>query len=202
MIDGANPLQTLLRIIMPQALPAMVAVALFHFFYAWNTFSCRSSIWQASPTCIRSRWRCKPSRCSTAAAGTHNDGQLDGDSAALIALFSGQRFFMQGVVVTGMKSQTVNTRCWMAARKSGAVRSEEYPFCDHFAHFSLSFAPGGPIGVGTINPRSALATYQVSHATLPASGWSRMASRWRCHSKSARLALAGGGIRPPRHAGD
>ena len=54
------------------------------------------------------------------------------------------------------------------ARFENLVRydQKESPFCDHFAHFSFSFAPGGPIGVGSVNPRSALATYQVSHAAL------------------------------------
>ena len=38
MIDGANPLQIYLRLILPMSGPALTAVALFHFFYAWNDF--------------------------------------------------------------------------------------------------------------------------------------------------------------------
>ena len=37
-IDGANPLQILLYIILPQARPALVSVGIFHFLYAWNDF--------------------------------------------------------------------------------------------------------------------------------------------------------------------
>ena len=37
-IDGAGPLRTLLTIVVPQARAAIVAVALFHFFFAWNDF--------------------------------------------------------------------------------------------------------------------------------------------------------------------
>jgi len=37
-IDGAGPLRILLTIIVPQARAAIVAVALFHFFFAWNDF--------------------------------------------------------------------------------------------------------------------------------------------------------------------
>jgi multiple sugar transport system permease protein len=37
-IDGAGPLRILLTIIVPQAKAAIVAVALFHFFFAWNDF--------------------------------------------------------------------------------------------------------------------------------------------------------------------
>ncbi len=38
MIDGAGPLQILFRVIIPQALPVLVAVALFHFVFAWNDY--------------------------------------------------------------------------------------------------------------------------------------------------------------------
>jgi multiple sugar transport system permease protein len=37
-IDGANPLTTLVRVILPQAGPAITAVTLFHFFWAWNDY--------------------------------------------------------------------------------------------------------------------------------------------------------------------
>ncbi|RMH75712.1 MAG: carbohydrate ABC transporter permease [Calditrichaeota bacterium] len=37
-IDGANPLRILVSIIVPNSWPAIVAVSLFHFFYAWNDF--------------------------------------------------------------------------------------------------------------------------------------------------------------------
>ncbi|HJS20569.1 MAG TPA: carbohydrate ABC transporter permease, partial [Anaerolineales bacterium] len=37
-IDGASPFQILMYVILPQARPALVAVAIFHFLYAWNDF--------------------------------------------------------------------------------------------------------------------------------------------------------------------
>ncbi|MEE8603131.1 carbohydrate ABC transporter permease [Euzebya tangerina] len=37
-IDGAGPLRTLWSVLLPQARPALVAVGIFHFFYAWNDF--------------------------------------------------------------------------------------------------------------------------------------------------------------------
>ena len=36
MLDGAGPLRTLISIIIPQAVPAIVTVALLHFFNTWN----------------------------------------------------------------------------------------------------------------------------------------------------------------------
>jgi multiple sugar transport system permease protein len=38
MIDGAGPIRTFTSVILPQAMPALTAVALFHFFFAWNDF--------------------------------------------------------------------------------------------------------------------------------------------------------------------
>ena len=38
MIDGAGPFRILRSIIVPQSIPAITAVTLFHFFWAWNDF--------------------------------------------------------------------------------------------------------------------------------------------------------------------
>jgi multiple sugar transport system permease protein len=37
-IDGAGPVRTLISVIIPQAWPAIIAVAIFHVVYAWNDF--------------------------------------------------------------------------------------------------------------------------------------------------------------------
>jgi multiple sugar transport system permease protein len=37
-LDGAGPLKTLWSVIIPQARPAILVVALFHFYFAWNDF--------------------------------------------------------------------------------------------------------------------------------------------------------------------
>ena len=37
-IDGAGPFRTLISVIIPQAWPAIIAVAIFHVVYAWNDF--------------------------------------------------------------------------------------------------------------------------------------------------------------------
>jgi multiple sugar transport system permease protein len=38
MIDGAGPFRTLISVIIPQAVPAITAVTLFHFFFSWNEY--------------------------------------------------------------------------------------------------------------------------------------------------------------------
>lgn len=37
-IDGAGPLRAFVSVILPQAVPALVAASMFHFFFAWNHF--------------------------------------------------------------------------------------------------------------------------------------------------------------------
>src|SRR5204862_6284221 len=37
-IDGAGPLRTLISVIVPQAWPVIIAVAIFHLVYSWNDF--------------------------------------------------------------------------------------------------------------------------------------------------------------------
>ena len=37
-IDGADPLRIFWSVILPQSVPALTAVTLFHFFFAWNDF--------------------------------------------------------------------------------------------------------------------------------------------------------------------
>src|SRR5689334_22423343 len=38
MIDGASPWQVLIKVIIPQSWPAIIAVGLFHFIFAWNDY--------------------------------------------------------------------------------------------------------------------------------------------------------------------
>jgi multiple sugar transport system permease protein len=103
MIDGASPLRTLVSIIVPQAWPALVAVALFHFVFAWNDYfepliyllgkpelqpisvgiQQFNFIYDKEPHLIQ----------STA---------LMGLVLPIILFVLAQRFFMQGIVVTGV----------------------------------------------------------------------------------------------------
>jgi multiple sugar transport system permease protein len=103
MIDGASPLQTLLSVIMPQAIPAITAVTLFHFFYAWNDYFNplvylvgKESLYPISVGIAKfvGTYGRYPGRAMATAALT----------VALPALlfFLAQRRFMQGVVITGV----------------------------------------------------------------------------------------------------
>jgi len=104
MIDGATPLRTLVSVIIPQAVPAITAVTLFHFFYAWNDYFTplvylvgKENLYPISVGIGQfvTQFANYPGRAAATAALT----------LVLPALmfFFAQRQFMQGVVITGVE---------------------------------------------------------------------------------------------------
>jgi multiple sugar transport system permease protein len=102
-IDGASPLQTLMYIILPQARPALIAVAIFHFLYAWNDFY-EPLIYLHSPE----NWTLAVGLQTFNALYAVNTNYIMAASAVMILppiilYFLAQRIFTQGVVFTGIK---------------------------------------------------------------------------------------------------
>ena len=102
-IDGANPLQVLLYIILPQARPALVSVAIFHFLYAWNDFY-EPLIFLHS----RENWTLAVGLQTFDALYTINTHLIMAVSVLMIVppillFFFSQRIFTQGVVFSGIK---------------------------------------------------------------------------------------------------
>lgn len=102
-IDGANPLQILLYVILPQARPALVSVGIFHFLYAWNDFY--------EPLIFlhtRENWTLAVGLQTFDAIYTVNTHLIMAVSVLMIIppillFFFSQRIFTQGVVFTGIK---------------------------------------------------------------------------------------------------
>ena len=102
-IDGASPLQTLLYVILPQARPALVSVAIFHFLYAWNDFY-EPLIYLHSPE----NWTLSVGLQTFNALYAVNANYIMAASAVMILppiilYFLAQKIFTQGVVFTGIK---------------------------------------------------------------------------------------------------
>jgi multiple sugar transport system permease protein len=104
MIDGANPLRTLLAVILPQMVPALTAVTLFHFFYRWNQYF-------EPLVYLIGKEKLYPISVGIARF-VQTYSYHPGLSAAMAALtlvlpaimfFFAQRQFMQGVVITGVE---------------------------------------------------------------------------------------------------
>ena len=102
-IDGASPLQTLMYVILPQARPALVSVAIFHFLYAWNDFY-EPLIYLHSPE----HWTLAVGLQTFNALFAVNTNYIMAASAVMvlppiILYFLAQKIFTQGVVFTGVK---------------------------------------------------------------------------------------------------
>jgi len=102
-IDGASPLQILMYIILPQARPALIAVAIFHFLYAWNDFY-EPLIYLHSPE----HWTLAVGLQTFNALYAVNTNYIMAASVVMILppiilYFLAQRIFTQGIVFTGIK---------------------------------------------------------------------------------------------------
>lgn len=104
MIDGANPLRTLISVIIPQAIPAITAVTLFHFFFTWNNYF-------EPLVYLAGKENLYPISVGIGAF-VQTFARFPGRSAATAVLtlllpavmfFLAQRQFMQGIVVTGVE---------------------------------------------------------------------------------------------------
>jgi multiple sugar transport system permease protein len=104
MLDGANPMRTLISVIIPQAIPAITAVTLFHFFFVWNQYFeplvylvGKESLYPISVGigAFVTTFTNYPGRAAATAALTL--------LLPAVIFFLAQRQFMQGVVVTGVE---------------------------------------------------------------------------------------------------
>ena len=99
MLDGAGPLRTLLSVILPQSIPALIAVVLFHFVFAWNDYFTPLIYLTAKPDLqplsvaiqfYNQRYTFEPYMIQATA--------IMGLALPVIVFFLGQRAFMRGVV--------------------------------------------------------------------------------------------------------
>jgi len=104
MIDGASPFRIFVTIILPTSMPALTAVALFHFFWAWNDFFGPLIYLAGNPdkfpitvglTAFNNLYAQSTNLIQAAS--------LVSAVIPVIVFFFAQRQFMQGVVVTGVE---------------------------------------------------------------------------------------------------
>lgn len=103
MIDGASPFRVLRSIIVPLSVPAIVAVSLFHFFFAWNDFFLPLLYLGSKPDLqplsvgiqqYNALYSTQPTLIQATALMTM--------AVPVVVFFLAQRAFMRGVVVTGV----------------------------------------------------------------------------------------------------
>jgi multiple sugar transport system permease protein len=104
MIDGAGPLRILRSVIVPQAIPAIVAVSLFHFFWAWNDYFLPLVYLQSEPDL--QPLSVALGRFTALYAGeapTLQAAAIMAMALPVVVFFLAQRSFMRGVVFRGVE---------------------------------------------------------------------------------------------------
>ncbi len=103
MIDGASPFRVLRSVIMPLSIPAIIAVSLFHFFFAWNDFFVPLLYLASKPDLqplsvgiqqYNALYSTQPTLIQATSLMTM--------AVPVAVFFLAQRAFMRGVVVTGV----------------------------------------------------------------------------------------------------
>jgi multiple sugar transport system permease protein len=104
MMDGASPFRIFRSIILPQSVSALTAVALFHFFYAWNDFFGPMIYLAGHPekfpitvglTAFNNLY--------TQSTNLIQAASMVSAVIPVLVFFFAQRAFMQGVVITGVE---------------------------------------------------------------------------------------------------
>src|SRR2546427_8744125 len=102
-IDGAGPFRTLTSVILPQALPALIAVAIFHLVYSWNDFFQPLIYLSSTPdlqTVAVGLARFSGARVASD-PGLIQAGTLMTLSISVLLFLVFQRFLVRGLVITG-----------------------------------------------------------------------------------------------------
>lgn len=104
MMDGAGPLRILWEVIIPQSYPALMAITVFHIVFAWNDYfgplvylSTARDNWpiSVSLSMFNGIYGSRPQLIQA--------GSLLALIAPLILFLAAQRFFIQGIVITGVE---------------------------------------------------------------------------------------------------
>ncbi|MET9613870.1 carbohydrate ABC transporter permease [Kitasatospora indigofera] len=103
-IDGCGDLRTLLRVVLPMAKPAIAAVALFQFFYAWNDYFGPQIYASENPGAWTLSYGLESFK------GAHHTNWNLTMAATLLVMapviilfFFAQKAFIEGVTLTGVK---------------------------------------------------------------------------------------------------
>ncbi len=103
MLDGAGPLRTLISIVLPQAIPAVVTVALLFFFNTWNELRMSSLYLSIRPDLQTMAFTGQGFTSYGFTPENLQTGAVILMAVPLIVLLLSQRFFMQDMVVTGIE---------------------------------------------------------------------------------------------------
>jgi multiple sugar transport system permease protein len=103
MLDGAGPLRRLFSVILPQSWPVVTTVALLHFFYTWNETRYASIYLTTSSKYLPISFGMQNYQSLIRIDNVIQASTIVVLAVPVIILFLTQRFFMQGLIITGVE---------------------------------------------------------------------------------------------------
>lgn len=105
MLDGAGPLRALFSIVLPQSWPVVITVSLLHFFYMWNETRQAALYLSANRTLAPISFGVQNFQSLSSVQNELQASALIIMIVPLLVLLISQRYFMQGVIITGMEKR-------------------------------------------------------------------------------------------------
>src|SRR6185436_2779237 len=99
--DGAGPLRRLISVILPQSGPVIITIFLLQFFYAWNETRIASLYLSTNSALMPVSFGVQTYQSLIRIDNVIQAATVVVLVVPVIILFLSQRFFMQGLVITG-----------------------------------------------------------------------------------------------------
>jgi multiple sugar transport system permease protein len=104
-LDGAGPLRRLISVVLPQSWPVVITVSLLHLFYAWNETRQASLYLSANPELMPLSFGIQNYQSLVPIQNVIEAGSMVALVIPVILLFLSQRYFVRGLVITGMEKR-------------------------------------------------------------------------------------------------
>jgi multiple sugar transport system permease protein len=104
MLDGAGPLRRLFMVVLPQSWPVVITVSLLHFFYTWNETRLASLYLGTDPDLMPVSFGVQNYQSLVRIDNVIEASTVIVLIVPVIVLFLAQKYFMQGLVITGAEA--------------------------------------------------------------------------------------------------
>ena len=101
MLDGAGPLRRLFSVVLPQSWPVVITVSLLHFFYTWNETRLASLYLGTDPKLMTVSFGIQNYQSFVPIQNVIEASSLVVLIVPVLILILAQKYFMQGLVITG-----------------------------------------------------------------------------------------------------
>ena len=101
MLDGAGPLRRLFSVVLPQSWPVVITISLLHFFYTWNETRLASLYLGTDPKLMPVSFGVQNYQSFIPIQNVIEASSLIVLILPVILLILAQKYFMQGLVITG-----------------------------------------------------------------------------------------------------